>query len=229
MSKAIKQRILVIDDEPDILTLLDMTLSRMGLAVTTAEDLTVAREKLEQQTFDFCLTDMKLPDGNGLDLVKEISKLYPDLPVAVLTAHGSIEDAVTALKLGAFDFVSKPVNIKDLRRLVEVALKLHPPGSQKQQESISSAHAQKLKGLIGKSPAMDKVRRLTIKLARSQAPIFISGDSGTGKELVAHFIHQLGPRAEGPFVPVNCGAIPADLMESEFFGHTKGSFTGAHE
>lgn len=229
MSEEAKQRILVIDDEPDILTLLEMTLSRMGLMVTTAADLGKARQKLKDQSFDFCLTDMKLPDGNGLDLVAEISKQYPGLPVAVLTAHGSIEDAVIALKLGAFDFVSKPVNIKDLRRMVGVALKLNPLGDEKQKETLSSEMAEKLKKLIGKSPAMDKVRRLTVKLARSQAPVFISGNSGTGKELVAHLIHQLGPRSEGPFVPVNCGAIPADLMESEFFGHTKGSFTGAHE
>lgn len=229
MSEDIKQRILVIDDEPDILTLLEMTLSRMGLTVTTAADLGEARQKLKLQTFDFCLTDMKLPDGNGLDLVAEITDKYPGLPVAVLTAHGSIEDAVTALKLGAFDFASKPVNIKDLRRMVGVALKLNPPGDKKQKESFSSEVAEKLKTLIGKSAAMDKVRRLTIKLARSQAPVFISGDSGTGKELVADLIHKLGPRSDGPFIPVNCGAIPADLMESEFFGHTKGSFTGAHE
>ncbi len=230
MSADKSQQILVIDDEPDILELLEITLTRMGLQVSTAIDLSEARVKLGQQKFDFCLTDMKLPDGNGLDLVAEISQQYPNLPVAVLTAHGSIEDAVKALKLGAFDFVSKPVNIKDLRRLVEIALKLSKPKqSETVDESMSADVAQKLKAIIGKSAAMDKVRRMTLKLARSQAPVFISGDSGTGKELVARLIHQLGPRAEARFVPVNCGAIPADLMESEFFGHVKGSFTGAHE
>ncbi len=230
MSEVISQKILVIDDEPDILELLDITLSRMGLQVTTAIDLTQAREKLKQEEFGFCLTDMKLPDGNGLDLVAEISQQHPDLPVAVLTAHGKVEDAVMALKLGAFDFVSKPVNINDLRRLVGIALKLSKPKpSATTNETVSAEMAQKLKALIGKSPAMDQVRRMTLKLARSQAPVFISGDSGTGKELVARLIHQLGPRSEENFIAVNCGAIPADLMESEFFGHVKGSFTGAHE
>jgi len=230
MSEVAGKKILIIDDEPDILELLEITLLRMGLQVSTAANLTEARHELQQQSFDFCLTDMKLPDGNGLDLVAEINQQYPALPVAVLTAHGSIEDAVKALKLGAFDFVSKPVNIKDLRNLVEIALKLNKSRQNVTlPESVSEQVAQQLKALIGKSPAMDQVRRMTLKLARSQAPVFITGESGTGKELVARLIHQLGPRADANFLPVNCGAIPADLMESEFFGHIKGSFTGAHE
>jgi two-component system, NtrC family, response regulator PilR len=210
--------VLIIDDEPDILELLRMTLSRMDLAVATAGDLAAARSMLEETDFDLCLTDMHLPDGDGLDLVGWLQHHRPQLPVAVITAHGNVEAAVTALKRGAFDFVSKPVELEALRTLVRTALKLR-----KAEDGDASAQ------LLGSSAAMASVRDLVARVARSQAPVHISGESGTGKELVARMIHEQGPRIDGPFVPVNCGAIPAELMESEFFGHTKGAFTGAHQ
>jgi two-component system response regulator PilR (NtrC family) len=224
------QRVLVIDDEPDIRELLDLTLSRMGLDVTTAEDLTEARQALQDQSFSFCLTDMRLPDGNGLDLVEEISNQFPNLPTAVITAHGKIEDAVHALKMGAFDFVSKPVDLTVLRTLVNTALKLRNDESREQApkgETASKAPDAILDRLSGNSPPIAQCKTMIAKLARSQAPVLVSGDSGSGKELAARLIHELGPRADGVFIPVNCGAIPTELMESEFFGHKKGSFTGA--
>ena len=225
-----QHHVLVVDDEPDIRELLDLTLTRMGLLVTTAEDLRAARRALAGQSFSFCLTDMRLPDGNGLDLVREIARDHPQLPAAVITAHGRVEDAVTALKIGAFDFVSKPVDLSILRKLVNTALKLGneesaPSGSDT--EDDSPFVDDKMGKMIGNSEAMQKCKDMIRKLARSQAPVMISGDSGTGKELAARLIHDLGPRADQAFVPVNCGAIPTELMESEFFGHLKGSFTGA--
>ncbi len=224
------QHVLVVDDEPDIRELLQLTLSRMGLVVTTAEDLAEARRALQSGGFSFCLTDMRLPDGNGLDLVEEVAERHPNLPIAVITAHGKIEDAVYALKIGAFDFVSKPVDLAVLRKLVNTALKIrksepldaaHPRGA------ASGGAASALDKLTGSSPAIKQCKAMIAKLARSQAPVLVSGDSGSGKELAARLIHDLGPRADGPFIPVNCGAIPTELMESEFFGHRKGSFTGA--
>ncbi len=225
------QRVLIIDDEPDIRELLILTLSRMGLDVTAAEDLGRARRALASQDFSFCLTDMRLPDGNGLDLVAEITEAHPELPVAVITAHGRVEDAVQALKMGAFDFVSKPVDLDMLRKLVNTALKLRA-GEKVSADTANSpagVEAPELGRMIGSSPAMERARSMIRKLSRSQAPVLISGDSGSGKELAARLIHDLGPRADKPFVPVNCGAIPTELMESEFFGHRKGSFTGATE
>ncbi|MCK4950971.1 MAG: sigma-54-dependent Fis family transcriptional regulator [Gammaproteobacteria bacterium] len=213
------QRTLVIDDEPDILELLELTLGRMDIDTRSAENLKQARDLLEQEEFDLCLTDMRLPDGNGIDLVEHIQKNYPSLPVAVITAYGNMEFAVQALKAGAFDFVSKPIDLNVLRNLISVALKLSDKSIKKDRRSRDE--------LLGDSQAMQKTRSTITKLARSQAPVYISGESGTGKELVAKLIHQKGPRAEMPFIPVNCGAIPAELMESEFFGHKKGSFTGA--
>ena len=224
------QQVLVIDDEPDIRELLDLTLTRMGLEVTTAEDLAGARRELQNGEFSFCLTDMRLPDGNGLDLVEEISENYPNLPTAVITAHGKIEDAVYALKIGAFDFVSKPVDLAVLRKLVNTALKLRreePRDETRSDARRSTSPASALDRLTGSSPAIRQCKEMIAKLARSQAPVLVSGDSGSGKELAARLIHDLGPRADGPFIPVNCGAIPTELMESEFFGHRKGSFTGA--
>jgi len=224
------QHVLVIDDEPDIRELLDLTLSRMGLQVTTAEDLGEARRALQSNKFSFCLTDMRLPDGNGLDLVEEISERYPDLPTAVITAHGKIEDAVYALKLGAFDFVSKPVDLAVLRKLVNTALKIRqtePAQTNDTDNDLPGISNSALDRLTGSSSAIKQCKMMIAKLARSQAPVLVSGESGSGKELAAHLIHDLGPRADGPFIPVNCGAIPTELMESEFFGHTKGSFTGA--
>ena len=209
---------LIVDDEPDIRKLLHITLTQMGLKVAEAEDLASARLQLNSAKFDFCLTDMKLPDGDGLSLVEHIQNTCPEMPVAVITAHGNMEIAVDALKKGAFDFVSKPVELSRLRAVIQCALELCEP------RDTSSTQSD---GLTGKSPAMNKLRTQITKVTRSQAPVFISGESGSGKELVARAIHYMSPRASGPFIPVNCGAIPTELMESEFFGHKKGSFTGA--
>ena len=213
-----KRNALIVDDEPDIRELLEITLGRMGIETLSAKDVTAAKALLKAHEFDFCLTDMNLPDGNGIELVQHITSNYPQLPVAMITAHGSMDSAVEALKAGAFDFVSKPVNLKLLRSLVDRALNLKPLGPKTDTESSS---------LLGETPVMIALRKQVSKLARSQAPIYISGESGSGKELVARSIHENGPHAQGPFIPVNCGAIPGELMESEFFGHTKGSFTGA--
>ncbi len=211
---------LIVDDEPDICELLELTLLRMGIDCYTAGSVTSAKAVLLQHpNIDLCLTDMKLPDGNGIDLVQYIQARYPDTPSAVITAHGNMESAVQALKAGAFDFVSKPVDLSMLRTLVTTALKLSPKHQQAQQASTLS--------LLGESPAIAETRAIITKLARSQAPVHISGESGTGKELAARMIHEQGARAEHPFIAVNCGAIPNELMESEFFGHKKGSFTGA--
>jgi two-component system response regulator PilR (NtrC family) len=206
---------LVIDDEPDICELLNVTLDRMDINTETAIDVRSAKEKFANHKFDLCLTDMRLPDGNGLELVEWMQTNASGVPVAVITAHGNIETAVQALKLGAFDFISKPLDLQNLRNIVRSALKLGEAGSDGGSR------------LLGDSPTMQQLREMVGKVARSQAPVHISGESGTGKELVARLIHDSGPRKEGPFVPVNCGAIPAELMESEFFGHRKGSFTGA--
>jgi two-component system, NtrC family, response regulator PilR len=215
-----KNQVLIVDDEPDIRELLELTLGRMNLETRSAENLKEAHELLTQFKFDLCLTDMRLPDGNGIDLVRHIQNKHPTLPVAVITAHGNMETAVTALKAGAFDFVSKPLDINDLRNIVRAALRAgQAPAGQ-----INQTGNQKL---LGVSAAIERVRGLIDKLARGQAPVYIHGESGTGKELVARLIHELGPRADKPFIPVNCGAIPEQLMESEFFGHKKGSFTGA--
>ncbi len=206
---------LVIDDEPDIRELLALTLGRMDIDTEAAGDVGGAKRQLGERRFDLCLTDMRLPDGDGLELVEWMQTHAPNVPVAVITAHGNIETAVQALKLGAFDFLSKPLDLNHLRNIVENALKLDAGAEDNRA------------GLLGDSAPMRELRDMIERVARSQAPVHISGESGTGKELVARLIHESGPRAEGPFVPVNCGAIPAELMESEFFGHRKGSFTGA--
>lgn len=214
-----KPRALVVDDEPDIRELLAMTLERMNLDVVTSGDVEEATRELRNGDFDLCFTDMRLPDGDGLDLVQWIQKHRPQTPVAVITAHGNVETAVRALKLGAFDFISKPLDLSALRKLIAATLKLGDG-------SANTLQLPRVK-LLGRSTAMDKLRELIERVSRSQAPVHIYGESGTGKELVAQLIHEAGARRDGPFVPVNCGAIPTELMESELFGHKKGSFTGA--
>jgi len=211
---------LVIDDEPDILELLTMTLADMGIDCVAAENLAQAHQALKQQKFDLCFTDMRLPDGSGLDLVKTIQKQCPEMPVAVITAHGNVDLAVEALKSGAFDFVSKPLKLRMLRDLVSAALKLSPERPQLKERRSRDT-------LLGDTELIRSLRGKITKLARSQAPVYITGESGTGKELVARLIHELGARGEQAFVPINCGAIPAELVESELFGHKKGAFTGA--
>src|SRR5579885_1256334 len=214
-----KPTVLVIDDERDIRELLTITLGRMGLMVETASSVGEAKQRLAETHYALCFTDMRLPDGSGQEIIELIAAKHPETPVAMITAYGNVEAAVEALKAGAFDFVTKPVDINMLRRLVQTALKL----TEEKQAGPAPAQGR----LIGDSPAIQDVRGRIEKLARSQAPVYISGESGVGKELVARLIHEQGPRAQGPFVPVNCGAIPSELMESEFFGHKQGSFTGA--
>ena len=199
---------LIIDDEPDIRELLEITLERMDIECRSADCVKTALALLKKETFQLCLTDMHLPDGSGLEIVQTIQKLYPQTPVAVITAYGSMEMAVTSLKAGAFDFVSKPVELSRLRDLIRNAVKLAQPAPVKAEEDSR---------LLGQSTAMIELKETIRKLARSQAPVYISGESGTGKEVVARLIHDFGARAEKPFIPVNCGAIPSELMESEFF------------
>jgi two-component system, NtrC family, response regulator PilR len=212
--------VLVVDDEPDLLELVGLTLSRMNLNTRTASDLAGARRLLRSERFDLCLTDMRLPDGDGLELVAWIQENRPAVPVAVITAHGNVESAVRALKLGAFDFVSKPLDLGVLRKLVNSAIKLRA-GAEPSATALSSSR------LLGSSAVMEQLREMITRVARSQAPVHICGESGTGKELVARMIHESGSRRGGPFIAVNCGAIPTELMESELFGHRRGSFTGA--
>ncbi len=210
---------LIVDDEPDIRELLEITLNRMNIRTACAENIAQAKALLKQESCDLCLTDMKLPDGNGLELVDFIQTLSAPIPVAVITAHGNMESAILAMKKGAFDFVSKPFDLPGLRLLINNALKLSDSGATKERRTRHT--------LLGESLIMQEIRAKIGKLARSQAPVYISGESGSGKELVAKLIHQQSSRSDHAFVAINCGAIPYELMESEFFGHKKGSFTGA--
>ncbi len=221
-------RVLIVDDEPDIRELLEITLGRMSLDTDSAADLASARRLLSSGEFNLCLTDMRLPDGDGISLVEHIQSEYSQLPVAVITAHGSTETAIKALKAGAFDFVSKPVDLHKLRDLVHSALRLSQSANDGDGADAVTSSAS-LNNITGRSAQIAKLRGQISKLARSQAPIYISGESGSGKELAARAIHAQSSRAEGPFVAVNCGAIPEELMESELFGHQKGSFTGADQ
>src|SRR3954466_12726949 len=213
-------QVLVVDDEPDIRELLELTLLKMGLGVTSVPTIAEAKERLKDGRFQLCLTDMRLPDGEGLELVRHISSLRSDLPVAVITAFGSAENAVAALKAGAFDYVSKPVGLEQLRALVRSALSLPDRAESSDGEG---------RQLLGASAPLAQVRALIAKLARTQAPVQINGESGSGKETAARLIHENGARRGQPFVPVNCGAIPETLVESELFGYRKGAFTGANE
>ena len=213
-----QHRALVVDDEPDIRELLEITLERMNIDVVTCGDVASATRELRSRSFDLCFTDMRLPDGDGLGLVEWIQKNKPQTPVAVITAHGNVETAVRALKLGAFDFISKPLDLAALRKLIAATLKLGGAERTAQLRVIR---------LLGQSRVMEQLREMIERVSRSQAPVHIYGESGTGKELVAQLIHNAGARRDAPFVPVNCGAIPSELMESELFGHKKGSFTGA--
>jgi len=214
-----KAAVLIVDDEPDLCELLSITLQRMDLSPRTADSVAAAQRMLKAERFDLCLTDMQLPDGDGLELVQWIQQYSPNVPVAVITAHGNMETAVRALKAGAFDFVSKPLDLAGLRKLVSTAIRM---SAQEESDTVIMGPR-----LLGASAVMQHMREMIARVSRSQAPVHISGESGTGKELVAKLIHESGPRREGPFVPVNCGAIPSDLMESELFGHKRGSFTGA--
>jgi len=209
------QLALIIDDEPDIRELLQITLQRMEINSHCAENLVMARKLLNEYEFDICLTDMRLPDGDGVEFVNELQKNFPKIPVAVISAHGSMDSAIQALKYGAFDFLTKPIDLNSLRSVVHGALNAIP------KQNFKSPN------IIGNSAVIKELLGTIEKVARSQAPIYISGESGTGKELAAKLIHDFGPRSDKAFVPINCGAIPNDLMESEFFGHKKGSFTGA--
>jgi two-component system response regulator PilR (NtrC family) len=211
--------VLIVDDEPDLCELLTITLQRMNLTPRTTGSVGSAQRLLKSEHFDLCLTDMRLPDGDGLELVEWMQSYTPTVPVAVITAHGNMETAVRALKQGAFDFVSKPLDLSGLRKLVASAIKLSA--------SIEGDTIVLGPRLLGTSPSMQDMRDMIARVSRSQAPVHIVGESGTGKELVAKLIHASGPRRDGPFIPVNCGAIPSELMESELFGHKRGSFTGA--
>lgn len=210
---------LIVDDETDIRELLVLTLERMGINAESASNVGDAKFLLDTHSYGLCITDMRLPDGNGLDLVRHISQHHPGLPVAVITAYGSPENAVSALKAGAFDYLSKPISLKQLRPLVESAMKL----------STEEKPSSNTLAMIGNSNPIKHVRTMIEKLSRSQAPVYISGESGSGKELAARLIHLNGSRRDGPFIAVNCGAIPENLMESEFFGYKKGAFTGANQ
>jgi two-component system response regulator PilR (NtrC family) len=214
-----KPAVLVVDDEPDLCELLSITLQRMDLDPSATGTVASAQRMLKTAQYDLCLTDMQLPDGDGLELVQWMQQHSPSVPVAVITAHGNMETAVKALKLGAFDFVSKPLDLAGLRKLVATAIKMS-----EDRNADTSLFGPRL---LGASRSMQSMRDMIARVARSQAPVHICGESGTGKELVAKLIHESGPRRDGPFVPVNCGAIPTELMESELFGHKRGSFTGA--
>ncbi len=213
--------VLLVDDEEDLCLLMQMTLARMGIKTHLAYRVEQAKKFFTEFQYDACLTDLNLPDGNGLDLVKHVTQNYPNTPIAVLTAYGNMDIAIAALKVGAFDFVSKPVNQTHLDQLIQKALNRPQP----EQEAVETALENKL--LIGRSAPIQQLRIALKKIARSQAPVFITGESGTGKEVVANLVHRLSNRSEGPFIAINCGAIPTELMESELFGHKKGSFTGA--
>jgi len=213
--------VLLVDDEEDLCLLMQMTLARMGIKTHLAYRVEQAKQLFTQFHYDACLTDLNLPDGSGLELVKHVSQTYSHTPIAVLTAYGNMDIAIAALKAGAFDFVSKPINQIHLDQLLKKALNQPKPEHEFGEKTLENDL------LIGRSPPIQNLRIAIKKIARSQAPVFVTGESGTGKEVVANLIHRLSNRSEGPFIAINCGAIPTELMESELFGHKKGSFTGA--
>lgn len=213
-------RVLIVDDEPDILNLLSITVKRMGLSPTTVDSITDAKKELSNSDYQLCLTDMRLPDGSGMDLVSYIQEQCPQTPAVMITAYGSMDVAIEAMKNGAFDFLSKPVDLEKLRSIITNAIRLEHDAADVSQENIAP-------NILGNSESIQRLKKQIAKVARSHAPVFIHGESGSGKELVARAVHQMGPRSEQPFIAVNCGAIPSELMESEFFGHKKGAFTGA--
>jgi two-component system response regulator PilR (NtrC family) len=221
-----RKAVLIVDDEADIRELLVLTLSRMGVDADATASVKEAEEALKERPYDLCLTDMRLPDGDGIAILRHIAENYGNTPVAVITAFGSTENAVAALKAGAFDYLAKPIKLEQLRPLVMSALKLPKPAQQRR-TAIGETLPPGLPRLLGESPAMQRAREMIGKLARSQAPVYITGESGSGKEVAARLIHLGSARADAPFVAVNCGAIPENLMESEFFGYKKGAFTGA--
>jgi two-component system, NtrC family, response regulator PilR len=212
--------VLLVDDEEDLCILMQMTLSRLGIQTHIAHRVEQAKNLLSKNSYDACITDLNLPDGNGIQLVEWINHFYSHVPIAVLTAYGNMEIAIAALKAGAFDFVSKPINQKHLEQLLNKAFN-------KPISTPSTEDALEHKMLVGQSQPIQHLRTTLKKIARSQAPVFITGESGTGKEVIANLVHRLSNRNEGPFIAINCGAIPTELMESELFGHKKGSFTGA--
>jgi len=225
-------RVLVVDDEPDLRELIDLTLVRMGFDVDSAATVAEARAYLQQNHYVLCLTDMRLPDASGMQLVEAVAKDYPATFIAVITAYGSAENAVAALKAGAFDYLAKPVALEQLRNLVHAAVRAAREQVERLQVRIvdvseASASIDPVQRLLGASPAMCEVREMIARVARSQAPVVITGESGSGKELVARAIHDSSGRRAEPFIAVNCGAIPEHLMEAEFFGYRKGAFTGA--
>lgn len=213
--------ILIVDDEPDILDLLSITIRRLKLSPITAGTVSEAKALLAEHTCQLCLTDMRLPDGSGMDLIQYVQEKHPEVPTVMITAYGSIDVAIEAMKHGAFDFLSKPVDLEKLRAIIQSAIKLEA-------QSEHETNVDPAPHILGNSKAILRLKSQIDKVARSHAPVFINGESGSGKELVARAIHQLSPRRDGPFIAVNCGAIPSELMESEFFGHKKGAFTGAH-
>src|SRR5699024_4757318 len=218
---------LIIDDEVDICELIEMSFMSINIDCVKAYSVNDAIVALQKQDFDVCFTDLKLPDGNGFEIIEYIQERKPNLPVAMMTAHGNVESAIEALKMGAFDFISKPFELEHLRRLALSAVQTKTVLSEQEATQKTITKKPNKYGMYGTSQAMDEVRRIISRLARSQAPVYINGESGTGKELAARAIHGESGRSDGPFIAVNCGAIPEQLVESEFFGHKKGSFTGA--
>ena len=224
-----KKLALIIDDEPDLLSLLAISLGSMGIETVKAENISSAKQQLGEHRFDLCLTDLRLADGSGLEIIEHVGQLQGNTPIAVITAFGDPATAVKALKAGAYDYVCKPLEIEDLESLVKNALQHSAANGRKSEPGGEQNEHEKSVVLLGKSDAIATIRSIIGKVARNLAPVLISGETGTGKELIARMIHQQSARADDPFIAVNCGAIPKELMESQFFGHKKGSFTGAHK